>query len=138
MALIKSHDTGPEIYIRKLLFAKGYRFRVNYRPVSGIPDLYFTKKKVAIFIHGCFWHRHAGCQYAYMPKSNIQFWQNKFNSNLNRDQIVKLDLVVKRIRCLIIWECTIKKMQKNNEVEMAILSDMVRFIDCDQSVYLKI
>lgn len=138
MACIKSHDTDPEIYIRKMLYSKGYRFRVNHRSITGVPDLFFSKKKVAMFVHGCFWHRHTDCQYAYMPKTNVLFWQAKFKNNINRDQAVITELLDKKIRCLIIWECTIRRMQKKNETWMAVLSDIEQFINNDQMMYLEL
>ena len=71
------------------------------------------KYNTAIFIHGCFWHRHSGCQYAYMPKSRVEFWQKKFKANVNRDNVVRMELQDKGIKCLIVWECTVKKMKRN-------------------------
>ena len=68
MAAIRNKDTKPEIYLRNLLFAEGYRYRKNYAKIPGHPDIYLPKYKTAIFVHGCFWHRHQGCKYAYMPK----------------------------------------------------------------------
>ena len=115
MAAIRSKNTKPEIYFRKLLFALGYRYRLNSENVIGHPDIYMRKYNTAIFIHGCFWHRHSGCQYAYMPKSRVEFWQKKFESNVKRDYVVRLELQDKRIKCLIVWECTIKRMKKNQE-----------------------
>ena len=75
MAAIRSKDTKPEVYLRKLLFAQGYRYRKNYKKIPGHPDIYLPKYRTAIFVHGCFWHRHQGCKYAYMPYSNIEFWK---------------------------------------------------------------
>lgn len=69
MAAIRSKDTKPEVYLRKLLFAQGYRYRKNYKKIPGHPDIYLPKYRTAIFVHGCFWHRHQGCKYAYMPKA---------------------------------------------------------------------
>lgn len=71
MSAIKSKDTKPEVYLRKLLYHQGFRYRKNYSGVFGHPDIYLPKYKVAIFVHGCYWHRHSGCQYAYMPKSRV-------------------------------------------------------------------
>ena len=76
MAAIRSKDTKPEIFFRKLLFANGFRYRKNVNYVPGHPDLYLAKYHTAIFVHGCFWHRHKGCKYAYMPKSRQEFWND--------------------------------------------------------------
>ncbi|MCU0080329.1 very short patch repair endonuclease [Extibacter muris] len=113
MAAIRSKNTKPEIYFRKLLFAQGYRYSLNSKKVPGHPDIYLRKYNTAIFIHGCFWHRHSGCQYAYMPKSRVEFWQKKFKANVNRDNVVRMELQDKGIKCLIVWECTVKKMKRN-------------------------
>lgn len=113
MAAIRSKDTKPEIYFRKLLFAQGYRYSLNSRKVPGYPDIYFRKYNTAIFIHGCFWHRHSGCRYAYMAKSRVEFWQKKFEANIKRDDVVRMELQDKGIKCLIVWECTVKKLMKD-------------------------
>ena len=87
MAAIRSKNTKPEIYFRKLLHAQGYRYSLNSKTVLGHPDIYLRKYNTAIFIHGCFWHRHSNCKYAYMPKSRVEFWQNKFEANAKRDYV---------------------------------------------------
>ncbi len=109
MSSIRSKDTKPEVYLRKLLFAKGYRYRKNVDYVPGHPDIYLGKYKTAIFVHGCFWHRHQGCKYAYTPKSNVEFWHKKFENNVKRDAAVRTMLLEGGYRCLVVWECTIKK-----------------------------
>ncbi len=116
MAAIHSRDTKPEMYFRKLLFAKGYRYSLNSKKVPGHPDIYLKKYNTAIFVHGCFWHRHPGCQYAYMPKSRVEFWQKKFEANQRRDFIVKEELCKDDIKCLIVWECTVKRMKRSSEI----------------------
>lgn len=116
MSAIRSKDTKPEIYFRKLLFSRGYRYRVNSKQVSGYPDIYLKKYNTAIFIHGCFWHRHEKCKYAYMPKSNVEFWNKKFDTNIRRDAVVQEELRAGGIKCLIIWEYTVRQMKKNKEV----------------------
>ena len=103
MAAIRSRDTKPEVYLRKLLFAKGYRYRIADKNIPGHPDIFLRKYNTAIFVHGCFWHRHPGCKYAYTPKSHVEFWQNKFDDNVRRDAVVKDELQEQRIKCLIVW-----------------------------------
>lgn len=115
MARIRSRNTKPEKFIRSLLHNKGYRFLVNKSGVFGNPDIYFSKKRVAIFIHGCYWHRHPHCKYSYTPKSNVEFWQAKFKANISRDEVVKSHLLDDNIRILVIWECTVKEMAVNKE-----------------------
>lgn len=128
MSAIKSRDTKPEIYLRKLLFNRGLRYRKNFSGVFGHPDIYLPKYKAAVFVHGCYWHRHSGCPYAYTPKSRIDFWQKKFDDNVLRDQIVRETLDKDGIRYIVVWECTIKKMQKNKDFEAEELDNLIREI----------
>lgn len=131
MAAIRSKDTKPEIYFRKLLFAQGYRYSLNSKKIPGHPDIYLRKYNTAIFVHGCFWHRHSGCQYAYMPKSRVEFWQKKFEANVKRDDIVRMELQNNGIKCLIVWECTVKKMMKNREFCETYLIKVTNFLKND-------
>ena len=128
MAAIHSKNTKPEIYLRKLLFARGYRYSVNSKSVPGHPDIYLKKYNTAIFVHGCFWHRHKGCKYAYMPKSRIEFWTEKFQKNMERDEKVRELLTAQQIKILIVWECTVKKMIKSKEYENELLDQMENFL----------
>lgn len=128
MRHIKSKNTKPEMYFRKLLFSKGYRYRVGAKNIPGHPDIFLRKYKAAVFIHGCFWHRHRGCKYAYMPKTRVEFWQRKFDANIKRDSIVMSELKEKKVRCLIIWECTIRKMLKDADFEKQILLHSEEFL----------
>ena len=131
MAAIRSKDTKPEIYFRKLLFAEGCRYRVQEKSVPGHPDVFLRKYNVAIFIHGCFWHRHPGCKYAYTPKSRVNFWEKKFAGNLKRDAIVKDELTEQGIRQLIVWECTIRKMMKDQKTAEMIMERARSFLMSD-------
>ena len=128
MAAIRSRDTKPEVYLRKLLFARGYRYRIADKSVPGHPDIFLRKYNTAIFVHGCFWHRHQGCKYAYTPKSRVEFWQKKFDDNVRRDRIVQDELQSKNIKCLIVWECTIKQMMKNTCIKEQVLCQIERFL----------
>ena len=87
MGRIFSKGTKPELTVRKLAHSMGFRFRLHRRNLPGKPDLVFPGRKLAVFVHGCFWHRHAGCRFSYSPKSNIEFWQTKFDSNVARDEL---------------------------------------------------
>ena len=137
MAAIRSKNTKPEVYFRKLLFAKGYRYSLNSKRIPGHPDIYLKKYNTAVFVHGCFWHRHAGCRFSYMPKSRIEFWQKKFEANQKRDAVVKNELYDRKIKCVIIWECTIKKVQKDEKIENAVLEQVEAFFR-DEKLYLEI
>lgn len=132
MAAIRSRDTKPEVYLRKLLFAKGYRYRIADKSIPGHPDIFLRKYNTAIFVHGCFWHRHRDCKYAYMPKSHVDFWQNKFDDNVRRDRIVQDELQAKNIKCLIVWECTIKQMMQRAEFENFIINKCISLLFSDK------
>lgn len=134
MAAIRSKNTRPEIYFRKLLYAQGYRYRLNFSKVPGHPDIYLRKYNTAIFVHGCFWHRHSGCQYAYMPKSRVEFWQKKFETNVKRDYIVRMELQDQGIKCLIVWECTVKRMKRNQVDRDKYLKIAERFLEGNQAL----
>ncbi len=125
MSKIRSKDTKPEVWLRKRLFERGYRYRKNVSNVPGHPDAWLAKYNTAVFVHGCFWHRHEGCKYAYTPKSRIEFWTEKFQKNVERDRRVSIELEKAGIRRLIVWECTVKKMIKDE----ALLNQMLESID---------
>jgi len=121
MSRIKGKDTKPEIIVRSMLHKLKYRFRLNGKVskkiepkgfLPGKPDIVLAKHKCCLFIHGCFWHRHKNCKYAYTPKSNKEFWLNKFIENQNRDKKVINYLVEQGWNVGIIWECE----TKNNEL----------------------
>ena len=131
MAAIRSKNTKPEIYLRKLLFAKGYRYRIAEKTVPGHPDIFLRKHNTAVFVHGCFWHRHPECKYAYMPKSRIDFWNKKFENNISRDAVVRNELLARRIKCLVVWECTVKKMIKSQEFRECTINEIIDFLVSD-------
>ena len=134
MSAIKSKDTKPEAYLRKLLYHQGFRYRKNYSGVFGHPDIYLPKYKTAIFVHGCYWHRHTGCQYAYRPKSRVEFWKKKFDDNVRRDQFVQDTLGSQGIRCLIVWECTVKRMRNEKDYEQNVLEKIIHFVKSSPSI----
>lgn len=111
MSRIKGRDTGPEVMVRKTAHALGLRFRLHSAKLPGRPDLVFASRKIALFVHGCFWHRHEGCRLAYSPKSNEEFWARKFSRNVERDLEVIHALHVAGWKTAVIWECETK--QKN-------------------------
>ena len=133
MAAIKGKDTGPEIYLRKLLFSEGYRYRKYPVYIPGHPDLWLKKYNTAIFVNGFFWHRHQGCRYAYIPKTRHEFWNTKFEQNVKRDQTVRIELQKKGIRCLIIWECTLRNARKKGGAPDDMLRQIQQFLQSDTS-----
>lgn len=137
MSAIRSKNTRPEIYFRKLLFAQGYRYSLNSKTVPGHPDIYLKKYNTAIFVHGCFWHRHSGCKYTYMPKSRIEFWEKKFQANQKRDFVVQSELQEKGIKCVVVWECTIKHMKKDIKFRERMLEYTEGFLK-SQDTFLEI
>lgn len=131
MAAIRSKNTKPELYLRKLLFAEGYRYRIAPSYIPGRPDIFLRQHNTAIFVHGCFWHRHQGCKYTYMPKSRVDFWQKKFNDNVRRDAEVRDQLQKQGIKCLIVWECTIKKMMKDEQYATQAIQKCISLMSSD-------
>lgn len=108
MRLIHSKDTKPELTIRRALFALGYRYRLHYKNLPGKPDIAFPGRRKAIFIHGCFWHRHKGCKNARIPKSRLDYWIPKFEANVERDKRNQAALRKTGWKFLVVWECQIK------------------------------
>ena len=138
MSKIRGKDTKPEIYFRKKLFEKGYRYRKNVNYITGHPDIWLSKYNTAVFVHGCYWHRHKDCKYAYMPKSRIEFWSKKFSDNINRDRIVRDELSRQRIRILIIWECRIREMMKSEIYEKHVMDMITVFLSSTEEMLLEI
>lgn len=108
MSRIRSEDTKPEIAVRQVLHGMGYRFRLHNQNLPGKPDIILPKHKTVIFVHGCFWHRHLGCKYAYNPKSRVEFWRKKFEANVKRDKAVTKELSQLGWKQIVLWECRIK------------------------------
>jgi len=111
MSRIRSGNTKPEIIVRSLLHRMGYRFRLHKKDLPGKPDIVLPKYRTIIFVHGCFWHRHSECRYAYTPKSRIDFWEEKFTRNIERDQEVKGELETMNWKVLTVWECETRDVQ---------------------------
>lgn len=132
MAKIRARDTKPELFIRSELHKRSFRFRVNSDLIEGHPDIYFTKKCIALFIHGCYWHRHANCKYSYVPKSNVDYWMKKFENNIERDEKVMRALEEKRVRVIVIWECTVNKMMSDTSINEDYLAKIITFINTEE------
>lgn len=111
MAGIRGRNTKPEIAVRRHLFARGFRFRIHVKDLPGRPDLVFPRYQVVVFVDGCFWHRHPGCPKAYHPKSRVEFWEDKFNRNVERDQEQRDQLARLGWRVEVVWECEIGPRQ---------------------------
>ena len=108
MSRIRGKDTKPERQVRSLLHAMGYRFRLHRKDLPGRPDIVLPRYRTVIFIHGCFWHRHADCKYAYVPKSRIDFWEKKFSENIERDRASEEKLCELGWHVLVVWECELR------------------------------
>lgn len=108
MSRIRGRDTKPEIQIRKALWHAGLRFRLNVRDLPGRPDIVLPRWNAAIFVHGCFWHRHEGCPLFRLPSTRTSFWDTKLAANRNRDDQAARSLEATGWRVLTIWECALK------------------------------
>lgn len=108
MSVIKSKNTKPELLVRKFLFGRGFRYRLNHPRLPGHPDLVLRKYKTVIFVNGCFWHGHEDCKYYVLPNTNTEFWQNKIERNRSRDVEERRQLNSMGWHCITIWECQLK------------------------------
>ena len=105
MARVRRENTKPEMVVRRLVHSFGYRYRLHRRNLPGKPDLAFISRRKVIFVHGCFWHGHAGCSLATIPKTRRAFWCAKFEANRTRDRRVRVDLKRAGWASLVVWEC---------------------------------
>lgn len=119
MSRIKGKDTKPELLVRSLLHRAGYRFTVNgpkNKSLPGRPDIVLPKFKAVVFVHGCYWHRHRNCKYAYTPKSRVEFWEAKFDANVKRDRRNQRDLKRLGWKVIVIWECQTRNENETNHI----------------------
>jgi len=105
MSRIRGRDTAPEKQVRSALHRAGYRFRLHRKDLPGRPDIVLPKHSTVVFVHGCFWHRHQGCRFAYTPKSRVAFWNEKFRTNVGRDRRNLRDLRRLGWKVVTVWEC---------------------------------
>jgi DNA mismatch endonuclease (patch repair protein) len=107
MSRVRGRHTAPEMLVRRIVHALGYRYRLHRRDLPGCPDLVFGKRRKVIFVHGCFWHRHndSACKLARLPKSRLDFWLPKLEANRQRDEKNQARLAALGWKSLIIWEC---------------------------------
>lgn len=109
MASIRGKNTKPEMVVRRLLHAMGYRFRLHRRDLPGTPDIVFPGRRAVVFVHGCFWHRHAGCRLAAVPATRRDFWEAKIAANKARDRRAVAQLRRDGWRVAVVWECQTRK-----------------------------
>lgn len=112
MASIRSTDTGPERAVRRTIHAMGLRFRLNVRGLPGTPDIVLPRHRKIVFVHGCFWHRHARCRYATTPKTRVAFWSEKFRRNVERDGENRRALRALGWKVLVVWDCETRQPEK--------------------------
>lgn len=105
MRSVRREDTRPEMIVRRIVHKIGARYRLHRKDLAGSPDLVFPGRRLCIFVHGCFWHRHPGCRFASTPKSNVLFWGEKFRANVERDARKESQLRALGWRVIVVWEC---------------------------------
>lgn len=108
MAAIRSSDTKPEMVVRRYLFSRGYRYRLNHPRLPGHPDIVLRKYRTVVFVNGCFWHGHEGCARSRLPKTNAAYWKTKIEHNVQRDREERQALASMGWHCITIWECQLK------------------------------
>ena len=128
MSGIKGKNSRPEVLVRRVLFAMGYRFRLHRRDLPGTPDITMPGRRIAIFVHGCFWHMHKGCKYAKTPSTRAEFWAAKLQRNVERDQRAADDLAGMGWRVLNIWECS----TRNHEAAAGLPQALLHWINSNE------
>jgi DNA mismatch endonuclease, patch repair protein len=121
MARIRGANTAPEIHLRKGLHRAGFRFRLHSASLPGRPDIVLRRFRAAIFVHGCFWHRHPGCSIAYLPKSRVDFWSRKFSENVERDRRHVNALLDQGWRIAVVWECGLRRAHSRALIIRAVI-----------------
>ena len=117
MAAIKGKGTKPEMIVRKFLWSRGFRYRVNNARLPGHPDLVLRKYRTCIFVNGCFWNGHKNCRYYIIPKTNTDFWIRKITRNIERDRQEQLQLARMGWHCITVWECELKREKRDETLE---------------------
>ncbi|MDO8607254.1 MAG: very short patch repair endonuclease [Phaeospirillum sp.] len=126
MRAVKGADTGPELAVRKALWRAGLRYRLHAKALPGKPDVIFSSKRIALFVHGCFWHGHEGCSRHRIPKTRTEYWTAKIGRNQRRDIEVRLALEALGWTVLVVWECEVKGPGKLGELAEAIKATPTR------------
>lgn len=122
MSAVKSRNTKPEMLVRKILFKAGFRYTLTNKDLPGTPDIVLRKRKIAIFVHGCFWHSH-GCKFSSLPKTNTEFWEAKLKINKERDLKTLADLEALKWEAIVIWGCELKN--KSEEAVALLLNQLI-------------
>ena len=115
MGAVRQKNTGPETIVRQVLHGLGLRFRLHRKDIPGTPDVVLPKHRTVVFVHGCFWHRHRGCSKTTTPKTRVEFWQEKFNRNVDRDQQNTRTLLDQGWKVLTVWECETQNRDRLKE-----------------------
>lgn len=124
MSRIRSSNTSPELALRRALHALGFRFRLHCKDLPGKPDIVLPRYKTVVFVHGCFWHRHVGCKVATTPKSNTEFWVDKFDRNVARDTRSIGLLEAQGWKVIIAWECELSSARKAADTALRIAAEI--------------
>lgn len=131
MSNIKSADTEPELIVRRVLHGLNLRYRLGAKIGKIKPDVVLRKKRIAVFVHGCYWHKHKGCKLAYADRTYTEFWISKFKKNIERDKNVQQILISQGWRICIVWECTTR-----NSKELTKLANAIKnWMESDESVF---
>ena len=120
MSHIRSVNTKPEVALRRALWRRGFRYRVNVKNLPGSPDIVLPKHRTVVFVHGCFWHAHKGCKIYHLPQTNTEFWLAKVTRNQERDQEVWRQLEAKGWSVVIVWECELVKAKFDGAVDRVV------------------
>lgn len=126
MARVKNKNTKPEIYLRKLLWHRGFRYRINYKQLPGSPDIFIPRYNTTIFVNGCFWHMHENCKYSSIPKTNRDFWEKKLKSNVKRDAKNYEELKKLGFNVIVVWQCEINKMKSDESILENIINEIIK------------
>jgi DNA mismatch endonuclease (patch repair protein) len=116
MSRVRGRNTTPELAVRRVVHSLGYRYRLHRVDLPGKPDLVFSSRRKIILVHGCFWHRHDGCTKSTAPKTNVEFWQEKFRNNVDRDQRVIASLRELGWNVLVVWQCETAEIERLTEI----------------------
>jgi DNA mismatch endonuclease (patch repair protein) len=117
MSQVKGKNTGPEMVVRKFLFANGFRYRLNQKDLPGKPDIVLKKYKTVIFVNGCFWHGHKGCKYFVLPKTRTEWWLQKIKDTQKRDRKAEIELNTLGWRVITVWECGLKPKKREQTLK---------------------